>query len=176
MFLERGGVFSAVTESADLAGNEEITQESAQLMLEAILFENANSDELIELVENSRIVDDLIEMGAVTEQSIVRLNKQARTNQLQKVAVFTIAKERNDADLRKLMTVWRMEKNLEDKLFKKYGSEAMRRAKTMVQKNFRQRGNVFAKITDRAQAKVATPAPGGKVKQGKSQVVTPKKR
>ena len=175
MFLDRGGKFQVATESADLLG-EEMTQESSQLLVEAMILENASPEELIELTENHRIVNDLVEMGAVEETSIVRLNKQARTNQLQKVAVFTIAKERNDPDFRKLMTVWRIESNLEDKLFKKYGNEALRRAKVSVQKNFKQRGNVFARITDRAESKVKNPAPGKGVKQGKSQVVQPKKR
>lgn len=173
MFMDLNGKFGVVTESAHLAGDEEVTREAAQLILESVIFENANDEEILELTENHRLVNDLIEMDAVEEKTIVRLDKQARISQTQKIAVFTIAKERNDPDFRKLMTVWRMEKNLEDKLMKKYGSEGLRRAKTTVQKNYRQRGNVFTKITGRAEAKLPMAAKGAK--QASSKVVPPKR-
>lgn len=174
MFMELNGKFGVVTESTHLASDEEISLESAQLILESVIFENANDEEILELTENSRLVNDLIEMDAVEEKTIVRLDKQARISQTQKIAVFTIAKERNDPDFRKLMTVWRMEKNLEEKLMRKYGSEGLRRAKTTVQKNYRQRGNVFTKITTRAEAKLPGQATKG-VKQASSKVVPPKR-
>lgn len=174
MFMELNGKFGVVTESSQLAGDEEITREAAQLILESVIFENANDEEILELTENHRLVNDLIEMDAVEEKTIVRLDKQARISQTQKIAVFTIAKERNDPDFRKLMTVWRMEKNLEDKLMKKYGSEGLRRAKTTVQKNYRQRGNVFTKITGRAEAKLPMASTKG-AKKATSKVVPPKR-
>ena len=165
--MQRNGVLSTVTESNELDSLDTIPAESMSLLVEAMILENANSEEIIELCESADIVNDLIEMGAVEESTIVRLNKQARTDQLEKIAIFTIAKERNDPDFRKLLTVWNMERNLEEKLKRKYGAEAGRRAKKTVQRDYRQRGNVFAKVATRASAK----GPGAKASTRKSQVV-----
>ena len=157
-----------VTENALLGSDDEITTESSQLILEAAIQEFATPDELKEILESHSTVNDLLEMDAVSEKTLVRLDKNARISQTQKMAMFTIARERNDPDFKKLLTVWRMERNLETKLHRKYGNEAMRRAKVIVQKNYKQRGNAFVKITDKATQKInkatipAPPKPTGR--------------
>lgn len=144
------GSTGVVTESATLGSGEEMTLLSEQLILEAAIAEYATPEEVNEILESHSIVNGLLEMEAVSEKTLVRLDKNARISQTQKIAVFTIAKEKNDPDFRKLLTVWRMERNLEQKLFKKYGNEGLRRAKATVQKNYKQRGNAFVKVTDKA--------------------------
>ena len=45
-----------------------------------------------------------------------------------------IAKEKNDINFKKLLTIWRTERYLEAVLEKKYGNEATRRARKFVQR------------------------------------------
>lgn len=114
--------------------DEDITLETMSLLTEAAILENSTDEEIEALLSNSEEVSALLDEEIVTERTIVRLDKQARVNQQQKVAVFTIAKEKNDPKFKKLMTVWRLERYLEAELFKKYGNEGLRRAKKSVHK------------------------------------------
>lgn len=157
-----------LTESAELNNEEEISLEAMQMIAEAAILESLSSAEIIELTENHTLCAELTTSEIVQEKSIVRLDKHARISQAQKMAVFTVAKEKNDPLMKKLITVWRMEKQLEDKLFQKYGSEALRRAKKTIQQNYRQQGSVFTKITNTAGAKINQAMASGKVKAPRS--------
>lgn len=145
-------------------GDEHISLESMQMINESLINSFLTEDEQYALLESHRETNELVEAEVVTEKTLVRLDKNARINQVQKMSVFTIAKEKNDPLFKKLLTVWRIEKNLENKLFKKYGTEGLRRAKKTVQQNYRQKGQAFVKINDRS-AKAISRAVSGKGKQ-----------
>ncbi|MNT62767.1 hypothetical protein D3C72_2005220 [compost metagenome] len=85
------------------------------------------------------------------EKSIVRLDKKARLNHAQRMAVFQIAGEKNDPLFKKLLTVWRMERNLEDKLNRKYNSEALRRARNTVRKASNSKSGIVKKAAANVQ-------------------------
>lgn len=142
-------------------GDEEVSLESMQIINESLINAFLTEDEVDTLLESASEYQDLINADVVTESTIVRLSKKDRISQIQKVSVFTIAKEKGDPLFKKLVTIWRMEKTLEDKLFNKYGSEGLRRARKTVQSNYRQKGNAFVKINDRS-SKAITKATKGK--------------
>ncbi len=147
MFFTNTGL--ANTDPTVNVGDEQVTLESAQMIMESAISAFLTEDELHAMLENQQEVSELINGDIITEASVVRLDKKARISQVQKVAVFSIAKEKNDKDFRRLMTVWRIERNLEKRLFDRYGNQGLRRAKATVQKNYRQKGQSFVKINDR---------------------------
>lgn len=148
------------TNPANNAGEDEVTLESMQMINESAIMAFLTEDEQETLLESHIEIAALINGEVVNEKTLVRMDKKARISQVQKMAVFTIAREKNDPIFKKLLTVWRIERSLEEKLFNKYGSEGMRRAKSTVQKNFRQKGNAFVKINDRS-AKAISRVSGG---------------
>ena len=101
------------------------------LILEAALLDMPTS-EVEALLEDTTDVATAISENVVLERTIVRLDKAAKLSKARKMAVFAVAKERNDPKFKKLMTVWKWERFLETFLDKKYGNEAMRRAKKSV--------------------------------------------
>ena len=158
MFFTNSG--QAVNQAQNF-GDEHISLESAQMINEALINSFLTEDEQVQLLENHSEISELINSDIVTEKTVVRLDKNARINQVQKVAVFSIAKEKNDPIFKKLLTVWRIERNLEKKLFNKYGNEGLRRAKKTVQTNYKQKGTAFVKINDRS-SKAISKAVSGK--------------
>lgn len=114
----------------DLVETNEVTpKSSAEIIGEQVLFDLLSKDEISSISESRVELEALREMGIVEERTIVKLDKKAKLNRAYKAAVFTIARERNDRDFKKLLTLWRMERVLEDKLMKKYSQQAMKRAK-----------------------------------------------
>lgn len=108
------------------------TDESTQIISEAILAEQLSRSELDELCEAADVCNDLVEQGIVQERTIVRLDKHAKLNRAFMAAVFQIAKEKNDPKFKKLLTIWNAERKLEKYLINKYQSAAMKRAKVAV--------------------------------------------
>jgi len=108
------------------------TDEAIQLISEAILCEQLTNEEIQELTESRDASKDLVEMGIVQERSIVRLDKKAKISRATMTAIFTIAKEKNDRDYKKLVTLWRLERVQEAKLRRKYYAMALKRAKISV--------------------------------------------
>jgi hypothetical protein len=111
----------------DSFNNEPIvneTLEGDQLIMEAIL-----EDAGVELSESEAY--DLISEQILSERSIVRLDKMAKRSLSEKKAVIVIAREKNDADYRKLVKVYKAKKMLIAKLVRKYGNQA----KSRVRKN-----------------------------------------
>lgn len=88
------------------------------------------ADDFIESVD----CDTAMAESLLTERTIVKFDKKARYAQLHKVAVLTIAKEKKDPMYKKLVTVWRIEKTLENRLTVKYGAQANARARQLLQK------------------------------------------
>lgn len=111
--------------------DEIISAEESFYMNEAMMCELSN-EELSMFLENADAVREAVDNGILLERTIVRLDKKAKLSKARKMAIFTIAKEKNDPNFKKLLTVWKMERYLEAVLEKKYGNEAMRRAKKHV--------------------------------------------
>lgn len=111
---------------------ESMSVEDQSLILESLMLESLTEEELTAFLESHSEVNAAINDEILVEKTIVRLDKKAKISQAQKTAVFTIARQKNDPKIKKLMTVWRIERALEADLFRKYGSEALRRAKQAV--------------------------------------------
>lgn len=133
-------------ENVEPVVSEEITTEAMAMIMEAAILDQTSPEELQAFLENHTDVNAAIRDEVLVERTIVRLDKTARINQAHKVAVFTVAREKNDPMFKKLLTVWRMERFLEDKLVKKYGNEGMRRARKSVTKSMNSRSNLVKKV------------------------------
>ena len=114
--------------------NEDLTSDSLSLIVENMLKEELSKEELEAFLEDSSEVNSAMRDDILLERTIVRMDKYAKLNRNQKIAVFTIAKERKDPKFKKLLTIWRIERFLEAELMKKYGNEGMRRAKAGLNK------------------------------------------
>jgi hypothetical protein len=128
-----------------------ISLEATSQIIEVAIMESASSEELEAFLESHAEVQEAEREELLMEKSIVRLDKKARLNHAQRMAVFQIAGEKNDPLFKKLLTVWRMERNLEDKLNRKYNSEAMRRARETVRKATNSKSNIVKKAAANVQ-------------------------
>ena len=99
--------------------NEFATPDEIQAMAESY-------DEMATLSEN---------MGVAMEKVIVKMDKKSRLTHLQKAAVFKLANATNDPKYRKLLTLWKQERQIEAYLNKKYASKASKIAKAKI-KNY----------------------------------------
>lgn len=113
---------------------EEMSNESLSLITEAAMLDALTEEELDAFLESSSDVNAMLRQEVLMEKSIVRLDKKAKLSRAHKMAIFTMAKEKNDRDYKKLITIWRMERVLEAKLYKKYSNQAMTRAKASLKK------------------------------------------
>ena len=98
-------------------------EEMGNIMEQAIL-ESCTSEEIEEFLQDSAAVNEAIRQEVVTERNIVRLDKKTKLSRAQKMAEFEIAKKKNDKDFRRLLTIWRMEREAEARIHKKYGAQA----------------------------------------------------
>ena len=112
----------------------QISEESNAMIAEAMISDQLTKDEICELTSCAEACNELKDLGIVTEKTIVRLDKRAKLSRAFQTAVFTIAREKKDPLMKKLLTVWRMERTLESKLATKYRAEATKRARLMVAK------------------------------------------
>ena len=126
----------------------DLTLESQSLIMEAALLENLSAEELEAFLESHTETNAAVRDEVLLEKTIVRLDKKARLSQAQKVAVFTVAKEKNDPLFKKLLTVWRMERFLENQLFRKYGNEGLRRAKKAMMKSSNSTSSLVKKVAN----------------------------
>ena len=127
-----------------------ISTEAMSCIFEAAIRENFSQDEIADFVADPNATSDAVLEGVLLEKNIVRLDKKAKLQNAYKTAIFTVAKEHNDRDYKKLITVWKMERALEAKLEKKYKSEAMKRAKEMVKKSKMSKVPIIGKLADKA--------------------------
>lgn len=123
----------------------ESTEESNHLIAEGALIDELSKSELQAFLENATEVNLAIAENIVTEKTIVRLDRNAQISQATKGAIFTIAREKNDPKMKKLMTLWRIERRIEADLEKKYGNEATRRAKKQVDQRRRSKSSTIRK-------------------------------
>jgi hypothetical protein len=135
-----------------------LSTEDQALIFEAAILESLTGEELTAFLESHNEVNAAIRDEVLLEKSIVRLDKKAKTSQAQKMAVFTIAKEKNDPKLKKLLTVWRMERLLEMDLFKKYGNEGLRRAKKAVGNGQKSKSALVKKVANNVNKSLNGPA------------------
>lgn len=158
-------------------GQIQPVEEGFDATMEALLLEAGLMDlpqeELEALLEDTSDVANAISENVVLERTIVRLDKQAKLSKARKMAIFAIASERNDPKFKKLLTVWKWERFLEAFLDKKYGNEAMRRAK----KSMAKAAKSNSKLVTTASKKVSSGLnlqPGGKYAKHNS--VEPKQK
>jgi hypothetical protein len=91
----------------------------------AYLMDIASQDEICDIAESYDEMDNISElMGMAMETSIVRLDRKSRLKHLRKANVLNLARKSNNAKYKKLLTVWKMERELESDLDKIYGSKA----------------------------------------------------
>jgi len=108
---------------------------------EAAVFENLSADEAQAVCEDADLVGELVKNEIVTERTIVRLDKKARLSRATQSAVFAIARKHKDVKFKKLLTLWRLERQIEAYLNKRYGNEARRMAKKSINKKSLPSGN-----------------------------------
>lgn len=109
--------------------NQNIIDDS--LIMEGAILDTFSTDEIEQIVENHYDITVGVNEEYLEEATIVRLDKKAKRSRAKAVAVFTIAREKKDKDMKKLMTLWKLERFIEDKLFKRYGAQADSRVKKM---------------------------------------------
>ena len=109
-------------------------------------------DDDVAVFKESTDVDIALDECYFTERTIVRFDKAARKSQLKKVAVFAIAKEKKDALFKKLNTVWKIERNLEAKLFQKYGVQADARVRQYIANAKKSKSNMIKNIAKKLAA------------------------
>ena len=133
---------------------EVISTESQAYIMEAAMLENLSQEEISAFLENSTEVTSAVNENILMEKTIVRLDKKAKLSKAHKMAIFTIAKEKNDPKYKKLVTVWKMERFLEAYLAKKYGNAALRRAKETMRNSSKSSSSVIQKVAANAKSQL----------------------
>lgn len=124
--------------------------EAEAMIIESAMLDTFSSEELESLTENTYDLGKAVNEDILVERSIVRLDKQAKKNKAFKMAVFQIAKEKNDRDFKKLMTIWKLERFLEGKLVKRYSAQAEQLAKKSLKKAKNTKSKAVQKATKKA--------------------------
>jgi len=135
---------------------EAISNEAMAYIIEAAIADLPEED-ISMFLESETEQSAAMEENVLLERTIVRLDKAAKLSKARKMAIFTIAKEKNDPDFKKLMKIWEMERFLEAKLEKKYGNEGSRRAKKSVAKAANSKSKTVKKAVDKAKAQFNAP-------------------
>ena len=130
-------------ESADDEEEVEVDEDSEveEATFAALFLEQfATPEEISAMAESYDEMGAMSEtMGVAMEKVIVRLDKKSRLAHLQQAAVFKLANAANDPKYRKLLTLWKMERQIEAYLNKKYASQATKIAKSKI-KNYTTQG------------------------------------
>lgn len=132
----------------------ESTVEESSLILEAAIMDTFSNEEIEEALENTHDIDIAVNQGIVMEKTIVRLDKKAKQNKAEKMAIFTLAKERKDPDFKKLLNVWRIERFLEAKLEKKFGAKAKTKAREVMRNASKSKSKMIKTATAKAKKMV----------------------
>lgn len=129
----------------------EESDESTAMITEAAILDAYSTDELSDIMENH--VGDLnkaVNEDVLMERSIIRLDKAAKKSKAEKMSIFQIAREKKDRDFKKLLTVWKLERFLEEKLTKRYGAQA----KVLAKKKMKDASKSKSKTVTNASGKV----------------------
>lgn len=135
-------------ESGAMTTDTEMSTEARSCIVGAAMYESLATDEINDFVSDPSATTTAVTEGVLMERTIVKLDKQARLQSYYKAAIFTIAKEKNDRDFKKLLTIWKTERALEAKLEKKYKNEAMKRAKQAMRDAKKSRVPIVSKVAD----------------------------
>lgn len=141
---------SIVQEGANLDLEYDLEDEVA--LMEAVLMDGLSSEELEAFLESADEVNDAIEGEVLLERSIVKLDKFAKLSRAKRIAIFNIARRKKDPKMKKLVTLWKMESRIQKYLIKKYGNEAGREAKQMVNKKATSNSRSVKKAAEKAKA------------------------
>lgn len=142
---------------SDNGASEDMSMDASSYIMEAVMMDTLSNDELSTFLESNTEINSAISDNVLLEKTIVRLDKHAKLSKARKMATFTIAKEKNDPRFKKLLKVWKMERYLEAELDKKYGNEAMKRAKKTVANAQKSKSNTIKKAADKAKAMFNNP-------------------
>lgn len=137
-------------ETGAMSTNNEMSTEARSCIIGAAMCESLSPEEVEEFVSDYKATSAAVTEGVLMERTIVRLDKKARLQSYYKAAIFTIAKENNDRDFKKLLTIWKTERALEAKLEKKYKNEAMRRAKQAMKDAKKSKVPIINKVANTA--------------------------
>lgn len=149
-----------VTESG---AAEDTTPEVEAYIMEAAMQDGLTDEELEEFLGDEDEVSGALKESVLLEKNIVRLDKKTKLSRAQKISVYSIAREKKDRDFKKLLTVWKMRRILNDKLFKKYGNAALVRAKKVMKQN----QGAKSKMVKKAANNVSKQLNGDKIKNVK---------
>lgn len=142
--------------SGKIVNEEEISNEAMAYIIEAAIAD-LSDEEISMFLESESEQEAARDENVLLERTIVRLDKHAKLSKARKMAIFTVAKEKNDPDFKKLLKVWEMERFLEAKLEKKYGNEGTRRAKKSVAKAANSKSKTVKKAATKAKSQFNTP-------------------
>ena len=141
------------------SGTEEISTESQALIMEAAMLDVLTADELHAFCENHTEVQAALRDQVLLEKTIVRLDKKAKMSRAKKMAIFEIAKARKDVKFKKLITIWRIERALENFLDKKYGAQAERMARQAVSNAQRTKSNIVKSVAAKVHGELNSSIP-----------------
>ena len=152
--------YASTMEGANVGGGMESVRETS-MMVEALILEHSTPEELREFLSNSSETKDAIKNEILTERTIVRLDKKARFSRGLKMECFAIAKKKKDPKFLKLLTIWRMERMLEEYIVKKYSNQARPIAKANLNKIPAARSAIIKKAINGAKAQFNSSPTGG---------------
>ena len=147
MLFEKNGF---VSNGMDTNANDDA------LIMEAAIMDTLNNEEIEMALENTMDVDMAVNQEIVQERTIVRLDKKAKKTKAEKMAIFTIAREKKDPDFKKLLTVWKLERFLEAKLERKYASKAKIRAKEVLNRAAKSKSKMVKNVANKASKMINT--------------------
>jgi hypothetical protein len=119
------------------------------LIIECAILDTFSNEEIESLTENTYDLGKAINEDILVERSIVRLDKEAKKNKAYKMAIFQIAKEKNDRDFKKLLTLWKLERFIEAKLEKRYAAQAKQLAKQAMKKSKNTKSKAVGKAVNK---------------------------
>lgn len=120
--LASGSVLESV--EADI-----VTESDMAALLTVALEDTCTDEELDELTEAA--TTGTIKFTPVEERTIVKLDKKAKKERAYRLALYQVAKEANNPDYNRLVSLWKAEKILIGKIEKKYRAKAISRMKQM---------------------------------------------
>jgi len=137
--------------NGEIVDNFENENEVTSMIIEAAIMDTFSNEELEDIMENNMYdLDKACNEGILCERTIVRLDKHAKKSKAEKMAEFQLAKEKNDRDFKKLMTIWKLERFLEEKIHKRYGAQAKTLAKQKMKAAKNTKSKVVGKATNKA--------------------------
>ena len=124
--------------------------QASSLIVECAIMDAYSNEELEGILENTYDIGKAVNEQYIEERTIVRLDKAAKKSKAEKMAVFQIAKQKGDKDFKKLLTVWKLERFLENKLEKRYAAQAKTLAKETLKKAKQTKSKTVGKAVQKA--------------------------